>query len=66
MAEVVLTQDNDASLTLTLKKGGSIVVTLNGQFNVGPVFAYGAFRQYRQGRRLYTTDKTVRNLFDGS
>ena len=66
MAEVVLTQDNDVSLTLTLKKGGSHFTQLNGQFSVGPVFAYGAFRQYRKGKRLYTADKTVRNLFDGS
>lgn len=66
MAEVVLTQDNNASLTLTLKKGGDCIVTQDEQFNVGPVFAYGAFRQYREGKRLYAADKTVRNLFDGS
>lgn len=31
-----------------------------------PVFAYGAFRQYQKGRRLFAPHRHVRSLFDGS
>lgn len=65
-SSITLIQDNAESLTLTLRKNKRNRTTKKGAFNVGPVFAYGAFRQYRQGRRLYAADKTVRNLFDGS
>jgi len=31
-----------------------------------PVFAFGAFRQYKQAQRAKTPDQYIRNLFDGS
>lgn len=65
-ARVDLIQDNGESLTLMLYDAGA-EVTKSGLFNVGPVFAYGAFRQYRKvEKEQYRPDKSVRNLFDGS
>ena len=65
-ANIILTEDNHAERKLTIKKTGISRVATARQFDVGPVFAYGAFRQYRDNQVLEGADKTVRNLFDGS
>lgn len=67
MAKVELILEDGESLTLSLDDKGGVQVSTSQQFNVGPVFAYGAFRQYRKGKKeQYSADKSVRNLFDGS
>lgn len=62
-----------AQVTVTLADGGHRTLRMGHEesvteagFNCVPVFAYGAFRQYRDGRRVYQPHRHIRNLFDGS
>lgn len=52
-------------LKMTLKNGGYQISREQG-FDVGPVFAYGAFRHYQHKQRRFAADHPVRNLFDGN
>jgi hypothetical protein len=51
VAKVELILEDGESLTLSLDDKGGVQVSTSQQFNVGPVFAYGAFRQYRKEKR---------------
>lgn len=52
-------------LRMAFQNGGYKISRDNG-FNLGPVFAYGAFRHFQHKRRLFVPDHPVRNLFDGN
>lgn len=61
------------SITLTDKSIRKLTISDNemtaksgAEFELMPVFAYGAFRHYQHKQRSYAADRTVRNLFDGS
>lgn len=65
IAHVSIRSSEQQLLNMTLKNGSYEILSEPG-FNVGPVFAYGAFRHYQHKRRRYTVDHPVRNLFDGN
>ena len=59
-AVVNLVFDDNSTRTLTIDEGRFLI---DGGFEVPPVFAYGAFRQYQQKTRKYTHGKSIINLF---
>jgi len=65
VGRVDIVSSGQATLSLTLQNGGYQIHRENG-FNLGPVFAYGAFRHYQHKKRLFVPDHPVRNLFDGN
>lgn len=64
-AYVNILSSEQQRLKMTLNKGGYQISREQG-FDVGPVFAYGAFRHYQHKQRRYAADHPVRNLFDGN
>lgn len=64
-AQVKITSSLGNSRRLTIASGAPRIDS-EGIFNVGPVFAYGAFRHYQHKQRAFSPDLAVRNLFDGS
>lgn len=64
-AEVVATLERGGERRLRLRPG-DIAVRQAGDVDCVPVFAYGAFRHYQTGRRLFAPHRHIRNLFDGS
>ncbi len=64
-AEVVITLASGGRRRLRVREGGTDVRD-QGDVRCPPVFAYGAFRHYQKGRKLFAAHRHVRNLFDGS
>lgn len=64
-AYVNILSSEQQRLKMTLKNGGYRISREPG-FDVGPVFAYGAFRHYQHKQRRYAADHPIRNLFDGN
>jgi len=64
-AEVIVTLASGGRRHVRLRESG-IVMRDHGDVQCPPVFAYGAFRHYQKGRRLFAAHRHVRNLFDGS
>ncbi len=64
-AEVVITLASGGQRRMRVRETG-IVVREQGDVRCPPVFAYGAFRHYQNGRKLFAAHRHVRNLFDGS
>ncbi|WP_213712406.1 AAA family ATPase [Cedecea lapagei] len=65
IAHVNILSSEQQHLNMMLKNGSYEILQEPG-FNVGPVFAYGAFRHYQHKQRRYAADHPVRNLFDGN
>lgn len=59
-AHVVLTFDEGPERRLQVDSRG---IRESGRDDAPPVFAYGAFRQYLDGRRQYTAEKSIASLF---
>lgn len=64
-AYVNILSSGQQHLKMTFKKGG-YRINREQDFNVGPVFAYGAFRHYQHKQHRYVADYPVRNLFEGN
>jgi len=64
-ADVVITLASGARRHVRVREAG-IAVREQGDVQCPPVFAYGAFRHYQKGRKLFAAHRHVRNLFDGS
>lgn len=61
-ADIRIDMNDGSSRTLTITEASYRVVTSQA-FQLPPVFAYSAFRQYRDSARRYSAIKYIQNLF---
>ncbi|MBN9697737.1 MAG: AAA family ATPase [Zoogloea sp.] len=64
-AHVELKLSNGGQRSLTIE-GPNCEVSQTDNWNNVPVFAYGAFRHYRNGQRVRSPDAYIRSLFHGN
>lgn len=65
-AQVRLLLSDQGEKTLTVSQEGFTEGGAGFTSGPVPVFAYGAFRQYQRGQRLFSPERHVQNLFTGN